>query len=315
MADDDDIFSHLGDNDRTVIGGNNPTPASAILKPTPGGRVAPVNPATRPNQNIPQGQHQPQQAPIPHAMPSLHNVLDPTENNPILAVAKPALSLLTRLSQTHQHNDVNGLHQRTLQEIRNFENNAQQKGIDQQQTLIGRYILCAAIDETVLNTPWGSNSIWPNKSMLSTFHRENTGGQKFFTLMERMQQNPGQNINLLELIAICLALGFQGKYRVVQGGLSYIETIRAQLHQQIAMIRGEYERDLSPHVQGVHISKATDRNVPLWVIAAITGAIIISAYVGFSISLNNDATPVLEQLKQINPIETELPIELQPSKS
>lgn len=290
MADDDDIFSHLGGDDRTIIGGR-PKPATdnTILKPTPGGkRTAPGMGNSPPSMN---------QRPATN----LHNVLEQTEKNPVIAVAKPLLSLLTRLSQTHQHSDVNGLHNRTLHEIRSFESNAQQKGINPQQSLIARYILCSAIDEMVLNTPWGSNSIWPNKSMLSTFHRENTGGQKFFTLMERMQQNPGANIDLLELIAICLALGFQGKYRVIQGGLSHIETIRTQLHQQIAMIRGEYERDLSPHVQGVHVKKATDRNIPIWVIAAITAAIVISAYIGFSIALNKDAKPVLEKLQQINP--------------
>ena len=155
----------------------------------------------------------------------------------------------------------------------------------------------------VLNTPWGSNSQWPSQSMLSTFHRETSGGQKFFTLLERMQQNPGANINLLELVAICLALGFQGKYRVVQGGLSYIETIRSQLHQQIAMIRGEYERELSPHSEGIHIKRAVDRNIPIWVVGAITAAIIIATYIGFSIALNNNAKPILEKLNQINAVQ------------
>jgi len=299
MADDDDIFSHLGDSDKTILrpspqpsGGGNKT----IIKPTPGGmrqqtaNTQPINTA------------QPMtQAPVAN----LHNVLDQTDTNTIVSVTKPLLSLLTRLSQTHQHNDVNGLHSRTIQEVRQFEQNAQQKGVDPQHILIARYILCAAIDETVLNTPWGANSLWPSKSLLSTFHRENTGGQKFFTLMERMQQNPGVNIDLLELISICLALGFLGKYRVIQGGLSHIETIRSQLHQQIAMVRGEFERDLSPHSEGIHIKRATDRNVPLWVIGAITGAIIVAAYISFSIALNNDAQPVLEKIQNIFPIEAE----------
>ena len=300
MANDDDIFSNLNDGDRTVVGGNIPPANSTIIKPTPGGRRQ--SNAPPPGQglgiNNPAGNSALPQRP----MANMHNVLEKTENNAVLAVAKPLLSLLTRLSQTHQHNDVNGLHERTLQEIRNFDANAQQKGINSQQSMIGRYILCAAIDETVLNTPWGSNSIWPNKSMLSTFHRENTGGQKFFTLMERMQQNPGQNIDLLEMIAICLSLGFQGKYRVVQGGPGHIETIRTQLHQQIAMIRGEYERDLSSKVAGIRINKSVVRNIPLWVVGAITGAIVISTYIGFSIALNNEAAPVLEKLELINPI-------------
>ncbi len=293
--DDDDIFSNLGDNDRTIL---RPTPQPSggnktIIRPQPGMQSTPPQ-ATAPI------------APVPQApAANLHNVLDKTDTNPIISVTKPLLSLLTRLSQSPQHSDVNNLHARTIQEVRSFETNAQQKGIDPQHILIARYILCAAIDETVLNTPWGANSLWPSKSLLSTFHRENTGGQKFFTLMERMQQNPGVNIDLLELISLCLALGFLGKYRVVQGGTAHVETIRSQLHQQIALVRGEYERELSPHSEGIHIKRAADRNVPLWVIAAISGAIIIAAYISFSLALNNDAAPVLENIESIFPIENE----------
>lgn len=288
---DEDIFSHFGNRDNTQLnnsGGGDKT----IIKPMPGGK----RPEPSPVVNIP-----PPMTPQP--VGALHNVLDQTDNNSIVAVARPLLSLLNRLSQTPQHSDVNGLYNRTVQEIRNYENNARQKGLDSQQILIARYILCAAIDEMVLNTPWGSTSFWPSKSLLSTFHKESTGGQKFFTILERLQQSPGANINLLELTAICLALGFQGKYRVVEGGLNHLETIRTQLHQQIALIRGEYERALSPHVKGVQLKRAADRNLPLWVIAAVTAALVLTTYIGFSVSLSNDASPLLEKINNIMPIE------------
>ncbi len=287
---DDDIFSQLGDDDKTVLGqgGGDKT----ILKPMPSGR-RPASTAMPP----------PQMSEIPV---NLHKALDQTDRNVIVSLAKPLLSLLNRLSQTHQHNDVKGLYNRTIQEIRNFEAMCQQKGVPQQQMLIARYLLCSAIDEMVLNTPWGSTSFWPSKSLLMTFHKEATGGQKFFTILERLQQNPGANIDLLELIAICLALGFQGKYRVVDGGLNYLETIRTQLHQQIAMVRGEYERELSPAVSPIEIKRPMDRDVPLWVVGAVTGAIILSTYAGFNLALNKSAEPILQAINQINPIEEQI---------
>ncbi len=294
---DDDIFSQLNDDNRTILNvtGNKPPQGGSdktLLKPMPGGR----RPA---NNTSPAPMPAPKMSQVP--LGNMHNVLDETDNNPLVSVTKPLLSLLNRLSQTHQHNDVDGLYNRTVQEIRNFESNAQQKNIDPQQILIARYILCATIDEMVLNTPWGSGSFWPSKSLLSTFHRESTGGQKFFTILERLQQSPAANINLLELSAICLALGFQGKYRVVAGGLNQIESIRTQVHQQIAMIRGEYERELSPNINPIQLNRSINRNIPLWVIGAITAALILTAYVSFSITLDNDAEPLLERINNINP--------------
>lgn len=292
---DDDIFSQFDGSDRTLLNTNN-TGDRTILKPMPGGR--------RPNSNVPPSSQEippPQMAKVP--LSSLHNVLDASNSNPIISVAKPLLSLLNRLSQTHQHNDIQGLYNRTIQEIRNYESNAKQKGIDNKQVLIARYILCAAIDEMVLNTPWGSTSFWPSKSLLSTFHKESTGGQKFFTILEQLQHNPAANIDLLELCSICLALGFQGKFRLEPNGLNFVETIRTQLHQQIVMTRGEYARELSPTIERIKLQRASDRNVPLWVIAAVTGALVLSAFVGFSISLNNEASPLLDVINNIQPTE------------
>ena len=105
---------------------------------------------------------------------------------------------------------------------------------------------------------------------------------------------------MLELISICLALGFQGKYRLEPNGLNFIENIRTQLHQQIVMTRGEYNRELSPNVKGIQLKKANDRNLPLWVVAAVTGALVLAAYVGFSVSLNNDAGPLLNKVEQLH---------------
>ena len=289
---DDDIFSQFGDGNKTLLNGGGGD--KTIIKPMPGGKRSNI-------QATPSSIPPPQMAQVP--VSSLHNVLDATNNNPIISVASPLLSLLNRLSQTHQHNDIKGLYTRTVQEIRNYENNAKQKGLDNKQILIARYILCSAIDEMVLNTPWGSTSFWPSKSLLSTFHKESTGGQKFFTILEQLQQSPGANINLLELIAICLSLGFQGKYRIEPNGLNFIETIRTQLHQQIVMIRGEYNRELSQSTKGIQFKRAADRNVPLWVIGAVTGALIIAAYIGFNISLNNDASPLLDTINSIQLID------------
>jgi len=282
---DDDIFADL---DRPSGGSGNDT----FIKPIPGGfRSASSSPS--PSQG----------AKNVHPVPDIINLIQHTDNNPIVSLARPLLSILTRFSQTIQHNNVNALHSRCTQEIRNFVVYAQQQGIDQQQLLLARYILCATIDEMVLNTPWGSNSAWPNQSLLSTFHKETTGGQKFFSILERLQINAAVNINLLELISICLALGFQGQYRVVNNGLGQLENIRSQLHQQIAMTRGQYEHQLSPHAQSPlrEARPVMKRGVPLWVIGAITGALILTVFLGFSFALNSDAKPVSQKLEQISP--------------
>ena len=58
------------------------------------------------------------------------------------------------------------------------------------------------------------------------FHNETWGGEKFFVLLSRLTDRPGNNRDLLELLYVCLALGFEGRYRVLQNGKSQLEAVR-----------------------------------------------------------------------------------------
>ena len=51
--------------------------------------------------------------------------------------------------------------------------------------------------------------------LLVALHREAWGGEKVFQLLAKLAENPGANRDILELMYVCLALGFEGRYREV----------------------------------------------------------------------------------------------------
>ncbi len=223
-------------------------------------------------------------------------------SNHLADAAAQLIALIGRLKNITQHNDIAGLHRQMIQAIQNFENTARSNGASPEGIIAGRYALCAAIDEAVLNTPWGSSSLWSNQTMLSTFHQETSGGEKFFLILDRIRQEPARNIDLLELYALCLAMGFEGKYRIQDNGRVRLDALREELFQVIRGQRGEYERELSPHWRGHAAPKtALRQQVPYWVIAALTGAVLLSIYIGFNWILHHSAAPVVERLERILP--------------
>lgn len=220
--------------------------------------------------------------------------------NPVERAASSLIALLGKLFHTSSHNDPEGLRNSVIQEVRVFETNARMAAVSPENVFVARYLLCTAIDEAVLNTPWGSRSSWGSQSLLVTFHKEASGGVRFFQLLSHMSQDPAGNLDILELMYICLALGFQGKYRLNDNGLSQLEEIKDQLYSTIRRQRGEMERVLSPHWQGVRKASSTlVPYVPLWVLAAGLGILLLLAYAGFSFKLNSDAAPALEKLSAI----------------
>ena len=144
--------------------------------------------------------------------------------NPLVGMATTLLSEIVRLKHSHQSEDLYLLKERLASEIKLFEHRALQESADSGQVMGARYVLCTALDEAVVTTPWGNESEWSQMSLLSSFHNETFGGEKFFILLDRLARNPVKHLDMLELMYVCLSLGFEGKYRVMPRGLLELPT-------------------------------------------------------------------------------------------
>ncbi len=284
-----------------------------VLRPMPGGRGSAPQPQTtqQPVQAVrsqqqpaaPQYQSHHQHQPVTDTGASYFSTSSGL--NPLVNAASTLIAVFEKTRSSVSHPDVGGLHQRLVREIKSFENNAKETGIKPEIILSARYAVCVVLDEAVLNTPWGSESAWPQRTLLSVFHNETSGGEKFFLILDRMKEQPAENLYILELMYVFLSLGFEGKYRVIHRGRDMIEQIRDDLYMIIRRQRGEYERSLSPTWQGLgktHNSLA--KYLPMWVVGSIVGAVLFLSYSGFRVWLYSTSSPVVEQLDEVADMRT-----------
>jgi len=279
---------------------------ATILRPRPGRR-----PSTAP-QPAPSGAPgaPPATAPLPApppatagyaatAVPALGEFVS-AGSNPLVQLAVPLLVLAGRLRGQIANADVESLRRQCVQEVRAFEERARQAGVPAEDVLAARYALCTVLDEAVLNTPWGAQSGWSNQSLLVTFHREAFGGEKFFQILERLLSEPQRYVTLLELLYACLAVGFEGRYRLDERGASRLTEVRQDLYRRIERLRGSIEPELSPRWKGVQDRRnAVMRLVPLWVVAAACAALLIGAYIFFNMRLSERAAPLSALLSNV----------------
>jgi len=289
----DDPFFGSGDGDRTIL---KPRPGGRRNEPVPAPAGAPAGPASPPPQSgyapPPPAYAQPPPPPPTAAMGQLSGGL-----NPITGAATTLIALMAQLRDSANHPDPASLFQHVSNELKEFEAAARSKGESPDAVLAARYMLCTALDEIVLNTPWGSQSAWASQTLLSTFHNEGWGGEKFFQLLDRLLQEPARNLHLLELMYLCLTLGFQGKYRIQEQGASALEQIQENLFQTIRQQRGDFERGLSPHWRGLQDQRTRlAQYVPLWVVAAVSAGVLITVFVGFLFAVNRMSDPVLADM-------------------
>ena len=264
-----------------------------VLIPTPGAARQPESPQQAPRQ--------PQSGEF--AQPA-GNTADPLEINqglnPLVNAASTLLTVAIKLRTTMQHHNPPQLHKQLTQEIRRFERKAKNADTNQDSVLAARYLLCTVVDEIVLNTPWGAASGWSQHSLLSLFHKDIAGGEKCFGVLNKLLETPGKHLDLLELFYLCLSLGFQGKYKLVQRGQDKLEQIRDNLYHTIENLREEMDRDLSPRWKGLYNRKKKLVNfIPLWVIASCVFAALVISYSGFRYWLYASTEPAAQQIESL----------------
>ncbi len=271
---DDNPFGEPDETEKTVI------------RPSPGGRrAAPTERTVMPEPG--------REAPIQPTDPAVAAVLTRSGLNPLVAAASVLLGLASRVRGTATQKDVEGLRDRVVRELKSFEAAASATGLPRELVRTAHYALSATVDDLVLSTPWGSQSSWPKRSMVSTFHNEVVGGERFYEILNHLHKNPGNNADVLELMYVCLALGFQGRLRVTDRGSSEHSRVREGVYRTLRERRGDFERELSPHWRGLAaVHRPLTSYIPAWVIAVVTAAALMLMFMGFTYALNDESDTV-----------------------
>lgn len=270
-----------------------------IMRPRPGGaRRPPADP--RADAQRPVAPRAGQEFAPPPSGGNL-NVTDfiGSGRNPILQAAAPLIAIASRLQSTVANADIAALRAEATQGVRQFDERMRAAGVPPEDALVARYLLCTFFDSAVLNTPWGAQSDWSGQSLLVMFHKEKSGGEKFFQILERLRAQPARYIDLLELQYVCLALGYEGMYRIDERGASRLAELQHALSRSIRDQRQIKDEELSVRWRGVEDKRnPIFRYVPWWVIASVGLAVLVIAFVIYNARLNSAAEPILAALSQ-----------------
>lgn len=271
-----------------------------FIMPSPGGRAAPPAAASASTPRT-----------TAAAAADVAADIGPSDSglNPLVALANPLLALVPQIRATTHLPDAPALRESIAQGLREFEAAARARGMAPERVLAARYILCTLLDEVAASTPWGGSGQWARHSLLAMFHNETGGGEKVFQLMAKLAENPSANRDLLELIYAVLCLGFEGRYRVIDGGRAQLEAVRERLAQILLKERGDFAPALAQNWQGV---KPTRRSMltwlPLWVTAAVASVLLLAVYLALSFGLGGDSDPVFARIQELRLAPPQAPV-------
>jgi type VI secretion system protein ImpK len=97
-----------------------------------------------------------------------------------------------------------------------------------------------------------------------------------------------------------VCLGFEGRYRVIEGGRAQLEQVRDRLAQFLKKERGDYAPPLAQHWRGQTLQRRPMLSwLPLWVTAAVASLVLLGLYLGLTFSLGGLSDPVYGQIQSL----------------
>lgn len=220
--------------------------------------------------------------------------------NPLVDAATPLLAMGVRIRTLQECENVDAVYKQAVEELKSIEVEMSEKGFEHAVILTYRYVLCAFIDEAVMGTRWGPETIWAEHSLLTRFHNESWGGEKVFSILSRLEAEPERYRDLLEFIYLCLCLGFKGRYQVMNKGKEMFERVIFNLNQTLVSLDERPPTVLSSNTERIVVTKYTlGKQLPIWTVFAGFLSASMLVFLIYALLLNTKSSSVLEQLNQI----------------
>lgn len=220
--------------------------------------------------------------------------------NPLVDAAALLFSMMGKLKQIKSYRHLGNLQKELVQEINAFQDTIKSQNYSSEYLLVSRYAICATLDDIISSTTWGAQGQWDSYSLLSAFNQESITQERFFAILERLIKDPALYIDIMELMYICLSLGFKGHYRSGEFNHHQLEQIISSLYKRIRAYRGDFSKILSPLPIKLPASQKTKaKQMPAWLVALLVAGASLALFAGMRYLLNMTSIQAYQDLTQI----------------
>jgi len=108
-----------------------------------------------------------------------------------------------------EHPPYDSFRQQVVSAIKRIEDESARHGIEAEDAREAAYALCFFIDEQVAESVWQSREQWSGEPLGIMIQQDPEGGVNFFRRLEELGERQKA---VKEVLLVCLAMGFRGKY-------------------------------------------------------------------------------------------------------
>jgi len=220
-------------------------------------------------------------------------------DSPLLFASKEVFKETYKSQYLPHSTDAQGISDIMSQEIDKFSNIAAEQGVSADHILLARYILCTFIDEMLASSEWAKNSDWAGVSLLSRYFQEGYGGDKFFQLLVRFEDQPTEYIYIMELAYVCLSFGYGGKYKKKENSIQDVVAIKENLYRQIKTTKPKKDKFYANHPVAQRHHKLYSK-LSRKLILAVALFLMVLIYAIFTYTVQSNESSLIQILQDEN---------------
>lgn len=232
--------------------------------------------------------------PSPTALPQTPRPAPAQGRENLALIYQEVLTAITRFRTNRQAATDAGVFRNQMKAaIRAAESAAMASGYPVEDTRLATFAVVAFLDESILNSGNPVFADWPRMPLQEELFGGHTAGEIFFHCIDRLlaRGDSTQVADVLEVFALCLELGYRGRYSL--SGQEGVRPVLGAIGEKMQRIRGG-PGPLSPNwapPQDAVRAKAYDpwaRRLGFGALGVLLLAVVL--FVGFKFSLMSGAS-------------------------
>jgi len=197
----------------------------------------------------------------------------------ISALCSDLFLMIIRMREAEDLGDPASLRKLIAYYLDLFEKNCKTIGMAADSIAEAKYAIVALMDETVLSVPGSCRDYWISRPMQLDYFGENIAGQEFFNKLQNLLLQTENKKDVLEVYFLCLALGFEGKYKISnpEERVAIIDDLGRKLRRTRVRVSAE----LSPHGRRAETSvarRSASFLFPFWLTGIIGVSVMVAGW-------------------------------------
>ncbi len=210
--------------------------------------------------------------------------------NPLVTAAHPLFSIIERIKLSGKEVIDETIEHNLNHELKAFETRAESADYDEETIFIAKYLLSTTLDEMIAkHKPFALF-----KELMPINNQPLSPDKNFFKILDKVIDKPQHYLDLLELIYLCLSVGYQGQYKTEER--EKLAQVTENLYQTITPLRTSKKKNFFNTPQGLVEKEQTS-----WkkiVLISVTGLIALFAMSNYL--LNEKASSLTTTLSVIS---------------